>query len=150
MEKSQGAVTADADGQHLIEDVLTVGSQLVEYQNDYVIGVRDFTEPHVPMRSKVGNFLASQVFKLLFGYYLHDTQTGLRGVGVKEFNACSNLSGYGFEYEINMLMYIAKNKKKIDEVEISTVYHEEHFSNYSTFSDSLSIAGALVKGYFSK
>ncbi|MBG9984353.1 glycosyltransferase family 2 protein [Aerococcaceae bacterium DSM 111022] len=143
-----GAVTADADGQHLVNDVLAVGDQLINFQNDYVIGIRDFTEPHVPFRSKLGNYLASQVFSLLFGYYLHDTQTGLRGIAENEFYACSHLTGEGFEYEINMLMYIAKNKKSVDEVEISTVYHEEHFSNYSTFSDSLSIAGALMRGYF--
>ncbi|MBG9982842.1 glycosyltransferase family 2 protein [Aerococcaceae bacterium DSM 111020] len=144
----KGAVTADADGQHLIQDVLNIGDALIEKDVDFVIGVRDFTEPQVPLRSKIGNFLASHLFKLLFKYYLHDTQTGLRGVKNSQFHNCSSIDGAGFEYEINMLIYIARNRLSFYEERITTVYHDEHFSNYQTFSDSFSIGMALMKGYF--
>lgn len=144
----KGAVTADADGQHLIQDVLNVGDALIQKDVDFVIGTRDFTEPQVPLRSKIGNFTASHLFKMLFKYYLHDTQTGLRGIKHSQFEACSNIDGDGFEYEINMLIYIARGNFSFYEQKITTVYHDVHFSNYQTFSDSLSIGLALMKGYF--
>lgn len=144
----KGAITADADGQHLVKDVVKLMDELDQGIFDFVLGIRDFSNDHVPLRSKIGNYLASLVFKWLFGYYLQDTQTGLRGIKNSEFIACSKISGEGFDYEINMLIYMARQQKNVREVVISTVYHDDHFSNYRTIVDSLAIGRALLKGYF--
>ena len=48
-------VTADADGQHRVEDVCTVGRAAAEETDRLVLGVRDLTGPQVPARSKLGN-----------------------------------------------------------------------------------------------
>ena len=73
-------VTADADGQHSVQDVCAVGRAALEETDRLVLGVRDLTLPQVPPRSKLGNRLTSWAFHLLYGVRLADTQTGLRGI----------------------------------------------------------------------
>ena len=48
------AVTADADGQHLAKDIAAVSSVALESES-VVLGVRDFSNPNVPPKSKAGN-----------------------------------------------------------------------------------------------
>lgn len=143
----KGIITADADGQHLAADVLNVGDQLIAGQEDFILGVRSFAKGEVPFRSFVGNRLASKAFELLVDYYLEDTQTGLRGVKHSQLEWLKELSGDRFEYEINMLIQIAHRRLSVKEVQIQTVYHDDHTSNYETIKDSLAIGAQLIKGY---
>lgn len=144
----EAVVTADADGQHLVEDVVRVGNHLIKTGADAVFGVRDFKQDNVPFRSWLGNFLASNIFKLLSGYYIHDTQTGLRGIAIDELDWLSELSGNRFDYESLMLVYLTKQNKYIEEVTISTIYDENHQSNFDTFSDTFHIAKLVLGEYF--
>ena len=52
-------VTADADGQHTIEDVCAVGQAALEKADALVLGVRDLSLPQVPPKSRVGNRISS-------------------------------------------------------------------------------------------
>ena len=70
-------VTADADGQHLTKDIIATAMEAKE-QEKVVLGVRNFSDPNVPSRSKMGNRITCTVFKLFFGMKITDTQTGLR------------------------------------------------------------------------
>lgn len=144
-----GMVSADADGQHLLEDVLRVGEALLNEDAEYVLGVRNFSDPSVPKRSLLGNRLASTLFKWLYGYKIEDTQTGLRGWHRQELANLIALRGNRFEYEINMLIMIAKQHKSLHLVEIETVYHDNHTSHYSTIQDSVRIGWHMFKGIFS-
>lgn len=141
-------VTADADGQHLVKDIVRVGNHLVETGADAVLGVRNFKEDNVPFRSWLGNTLASNVFKLLSGYYIHDTQTGLRVIASTELDWLSELPGDRFDYESLMLVYLTKKNKYIEEITISTIYEEDHQSNFSTFTDTFHIAKLVLGEYF--
>ncbi|MCI6557392.1 glycosyltransferase family 2 protein [Schaalia hyovaginalis] len=69
-------VTADADGQHLVEDILAVGREC-DKSGEIVLGVRSF-DGDVPFRSKFGNDATAFAFRLATGVRLPDTQTGLR------------------------------------------------------------------------
>ncbi|MGX7106158.1 glycosyltransferase family 2 protein [Hutsoniella sourekii] len=141
-----GLVTADADGQHAIRDVIAAGEKLESSQADIVLGMRRFDYEHVPFRSRLGNELTAKVFNCLYGVYIRDTQTGLRAWTKELCQPFSELVGSGFEYEINMLIYLAKNQLNWESIDISTIYHSEHFSNYQTVKDSSKIAWQLIKG----
>ena len=126
-----GVVTADSDGQHRPQDTKKVVHSLLEHPESLILGTRDFNEEQVPFKSRYGNRITSVVFALLYGSYLHDTQTGLRGVGRKWLQPLCQLSGERFEYEIRMLIFAARKKIPMKEVRIETIYindnQETHF-----------------------
>lgn len=145
-----GVVTADADGQHLIKDVLTVGEHLKKEQNDFILGVRNFEKKEMPFRSFLGNTVTSRVFQGLFGIYIADTQTGLRGIATSELDWVVRLKGNYFEFEMNMLMNMIKKQKHMVRVDIEAVYEDEHVSYFDTYADSIRIASQMLKEYLGK
>ena len=73
-----GVITADADGQHAVEDCWRLAQALCGDRDALYLGSRDFSLGHVPPKSRWGNRITSGVFRLLYGQWLPDTQTGLR------------------------------------------------------------------------
>ena len=73
-----GVITADADGQHTVADCLHLAEQLEKGERALYLGSRDFNLENIPPKSRSGNKITSVIFKLLYGQYLPDTQTGLR------------------------------------------------------------------------
>lgn len=129
----RGIITVDSDGQHLVKDVIKVSNALDNTTSPTLfLGTRDFDYDFVPFKSRFGNKITSILFAALNGKYLHDTQTGLRGIS-KDLLASGylQLQGERFEYEINMLIYAVKKKQNIQEIPIETVYinanNETHF-----------------------
>ena len=94
LEGVEGVVTADADGQHSPVDLARVALRVMELlalgREGAVFGVRAFDEDHVPMKSRHGNTLTSAVIKALFGHWISDTQTGLRGFPLNLALKCSD------------------------------------------------------------
>jgi len=71
-------VTADADGQHTLEDIVQVAQETVR-SGAPVLGSRAFAGK-VPFRSRFGNTLTRYVFATATGAKMSDTQSGLRGL----------------------------------------------------------------------
>lgn len=143
-----GIVTADADGQHLIKDVINVGECLVKRTDGFVLGTRDFDRKSVPTRSFIGNNFTSRAIRLLFGMYIQDTQTGLRGIVTKELPWLIQLPGDHFDYEMTMLIQLIKQKKRIIRFDIEAVYEDEHVSYYNTYEDTVRIAKHILREVF--
>lgn len=141
-----GIITADADGQHAIDDIFTIADRLEENRYDYILGMRQFERKNTPFRNFLGNTLSSYAFKLLYGIYLKDTQTGLRGIAHHEIEEALRIKGEAFEYEMNMLIYMSKEHKNILMLDIKTIYGEEYSSHFSAIIDSLKIVGVGLKG----
>jgi len=76
---SPGVVTADADGQHSVSDIINVAEKLLLAPQKLHLGTRLF-DSNAPARSKIGNILTRFIFKLFTGTSVSDTQTGLRGI----------------------------------------------------------------------
>ncbi len=142
-----GVITADADGQHAVEDVYKLATALADMQSGILLGVRDFSQNNVPFRSKLGNRATSLIFRLLYGYKLEDTQTGLRAIPVKELPQIARLKGERYEYEINMLIYARKMNIAMKEIPIQTLYfnHNEG-SHYNSIIDSIRVFRKLISG----
>lgn len=145
-----GIVTADADGQHSIKDVLEVGNRLDTIEEGFVLGSRVFKKKYMPFRSWIGNRFTSIVFKLFFGQYIRDTQTGLRGITTKELDWVIPLNGDHFEYEMNMLIQMIRKNKRIICVDIAALYKKEHTSHFETYKDAKLVARAILNHYFNR
>lgn len=127
----QGVITADADGQHTVPDTLKLTEKLSD-QKELLLGSRDFSRKskNVPFKSRAGNRITSCMFKLLYGRWLPDTQTGLRAFNRDLIDFSLRISGDRFEYEMNQLIWCAKKKIPMTPVEIETVYLDENKSSH--------------------
>ena len=142
-------VTADCDGQHLVDDVFNVFSYASEFGDSFVLGVRDFSQDHVPKRSRVGNVFTRRAYKFLYGVRISDTQTGLRAFPYALLDSLLDIKGDRFEYEMNQLIVLHKKDIPIREVPIATVYEEkpddvEKVSHYHAFKDSMRVGKVLL------
>lgn len=143
---AEGLVVVDADGQHILPDVLRVCDALKEHPDALVIGSRLFTGK-VPFRSKFGNTVTRYVFALASGSKVHDTQTGLRAFSVSRIEDMLSFKGERYEYEMNMLLGASERQIPIHEVYIETVYLDEEnsSSHFNPLKDSLRIYGCIIK-----
>lgn len=140
-----GVVTADADGQHLTEDILATAAAMVE-KNTVVLGVRDFSLPHVPKSNRAGNKITIAVFRLFFGMKISDTQTGLRAFPRETLPVILTAKGDRYEFETYMLFLMNQHKLPFHEVGISTVYIEENkSSHFRIVRDSARIYALILK-----
>jgi len=141
-----GAVTADADGQHLPEDILACARRMRERPDALVLGCRNFDDPSVPARNGMGNRITRTFMKLLCGVTVTDTQTGLRGIPASFLSDLLEVPGERFEFETNMLLETRTRQVPISEVPISTVYIEQgRQSHFHPLRDSIRIYALLLK-----
>lgn len=144
-----GIVTADSDGQHTAPDLLKVTQAVAEHPGTLVLGSRDFKADNVPGKSQAGNRLTSFFFALLYGKWLPDTQTGLRGFTMDLAPLMLEVPGDRFEYEMNMLILASSRHIGFHLVTIQTIYLEENRrTHFRPFHDSVRIYGQLFKNFF--
>src|SRR5262245_32557775 len=93
-----GIVTADADGQHTVKDIVGVADTLTEAPDRAIFGAREFAGD-VPLRSKVGNYFSRYAYRFLIGVKLSDTQTGLRGIPRRLMELCLEIRSNRYEFE---------------------------------------------------
>ena len=145
----QGVITVDSDGQHTVEDVIKLRDRLREQGLSLILGTRDFNGREVPFKSRYGNKVTSLVFQLLYGVKVFDTQTGLRAVPMAFLGDYCRLEGERFEYEMNMLIYGALHRQRIESCPIQTVYFDHNSeTHFRPAADSLRIYRVLLKGFF--
>lgn len=138
-------VTADADGQHRLPDVLRVAEASAEHPDSLILGVRKFGKG-TPVRSMMGNQITKAVFRFVTGQKISDTQTGLRAFKVGMIPYLCGIGGDRFEYETNMLLDCARNKIPMREVPIETVYLDGNaHSHFRTVRDSYLIYKEIIQ-----
>ena len=120
--EAAGIITADADGQHTVPDCIRLAEKLSEGERAVYLGSRDFSLPDIPPKSRSGNKITSTVFKLFYGVWLPDTQTGLRAFRREELPFMLNVSGERYEYEMKVLIACATSNLPMIPVTIETIY----------------------------
>ncbi len=142
-------ITADADGQHTVEDVLRMAQALSENGEGLLLGSRDFSQADVPPKSRMGNRITSVVFKLLYGRWVPDTQTGLRGFLRALLPMMIAVRGDRYEYEMNVLIECAAHRMPMRALPIATVYENNNEgSHFRAVRDSARIYGVIFGGFF--
>lgn len=145
-----GCITADSDGQHSPECILSCAKALLEHPDALIMGCRCFDKENVPARSEFGNKCTRVVMKYLAGVSVSDTQTGLRGIPAFFMKELLSVKGERFEFETNMLLETKADKISIVEVPIQTIYIEENkTSHFNPVKDSIKIYMVFGKFLFS-
>lgn len=136
-------VTADADGQHLPEDIVKVVSEGAR-TSEAVLGVRNLSMP-IPWRSFLGNRITAGLMRLVLGLNVSDTQTGLRAFPLSMLPRLLEAPGDGYEYEMRQLTDIL-SIGPLKEVPIHTVYEPGNpTSHFDPFFDSMKIYWVLLR-----
>lgn len=136
-------VTADADGQHAIKDIIRV-SEKIHATGGIVLGSRAFTGK-IPLKSRMGNDLSRFTYAIASSLYLQDNQTGLRGFEVSYCDWLCSIGGKHYDYEINMLMYAAKRNIPIHEIPIRTIYSNGNKgSHFRPFADTVRLQAKIL------
>ena len=144
-----GVVTADADGQHTLRDILRIIEAMREHPNALVLGSREFTGD-VPFKSRWGNRITRFVYALASGVHVSDTQTGLRGLPECAIPAMITIDGERYEYEMNVLLKLRDMKLGVVEVPIETIYIDDNSgSHFNPVRDAIRIYAVIFKYLFS-
>ncbi len=147
-EETQNIIVAvDADGQHLAIDALRAAHTAMGNPGALVLGSRTLNHTEtVPLRSRFGNAVTRQVFRMATGVPVYDTQTGLRAFTADLIPSLLAVSGDRYEYELNVLMDFAGRGIPIREIGIETVYLEGNkSSHFDTVRDSYRIYKEIAK-----
>ena len=149
MPDASGVITADADGQHTVEDCWRLAEALQEEKKALYLGSRDFNLPDVPPKSRFGNKTTSGVFWALYGQWLPDTQTGLRAFRREELDFMIDVPGERFEYEMQVLIACARASIPMIPLTIETVYENENAgTHFHPIRDSWRIYKVILGSFF--
>lgn len=140
-----GIVTADADGQHVQEDILKVERELLSHPRQLIIGARKF-RGKIPFRSRFGNIVTRLFFRFIAGLKLSDTQSGLRAIPRFLVEEMLEVTTSGYDFELDMLMRAARRRIRIKEVRINTIYiGKNNTSHFNPLVDSLKIYFVFIR-----
>lgn len=143
---SKGVITVDGDGQHLPKDIRACAEAMLAEGNKVVLGVRDFSKPDVPFKSRNGNNITKAVFRIFCGIRISDTQTGLRAIPAQYLPLMGEIAGERYEYETNQLLILKDKGIALHEVVIDTVYIDDNASShFHPFRDSWRIYKIIFK-----
>jgi len=130
-------VTADGDGQHIKEDIISVANAGKEHPSALILGVRDWSK--APPKSASGNKWSARYFRFATSRKITDCQTGLRAIPSDAFDMALATYGYRFDYEMNFLLPASREFGFI-EVPIHTIYEEGNKgTHFRPVADSLLI-----------
>lgn len=138
-------VTMDCDGQHTIKDAINLANISEKNSNSLIIGKR-IRSKKTPIRSRIGNSITRFIYKITTNLDVYDTQSGLRAFTDELTDFLINIEGNRYEYEMNVLLECPKQKIKIKEVEIETIYiNNNENSHFNTIKDSLLVYKEIIK-----
>ncbi|MBN2147142.1 MAG: glycosyltransferase family 2 protein [Anaerolineales bacterium] len=138
-------ITADADGQHSVKDILAVAEETLRHPGTLILGSRQF-DKDVPPRSMFGNTTTRWVIRLFFGLRIWDTQTGLRGIPRKALPFIYQIPYDRYELELLMLLLCKKNHIPVREIPIETIYIEKNrSSHFNPLLDSARVYWMLIR-----
>ena len=146
--EASGVITADSDGQHTVADCWKLAEALTEDKRVLYLGSRDFNLPNIPPKSRFGNKTTSAVFKLLYGQWLPDTQTGLRAFKREDLQFMIDVPGERFEYEMQVLIACARANIKMVPITIETVYENDNAgTHFHPIRDSYRIYKVILGNF---
>ena len=138
-------ITADADGQHSVADILKVAAATEQQAGTMIIGSRQF-DKDVPPKSMFGNTVTRWVMRLFFGIRLWDTQTGLRGIPRCLLPALIEIPYDHYELEMEMLLVARRHSVPLVEIPIETIYIEKNrASHFKPLLDSTRVYFVLFR-----
>lgn len=142
--------TMDSDGQHRVEDAKKLMKACSKNKDILYLGKR-IRSKKTPIRSRIGNSITRFIYKKVAGLDIYDTQTGLRAFSDNLIDKLLEVSGSRFEYEMNVLLEFAREKIKMKEIKIETIYIDNNSgTHFNGIKDSYRIYKDIIKHITSK
>ena len=137
-------VTMDSDGQHRVEDALTLLAAAEEDRGALILGQRTW-EKDMPFKSRLGNGLTRGLFRMVSGQKIYDTQTGLRAFSCDLTDYMLGIRGDRYEYEMNVLLNLKDAGIPVREIPIETIYIDDNKgTHYHALRDSAIILREIL------
>lgn len=141
-----GIITADADGQHALNDIMNLSQLFVEKKEDLLLGVRQIAKSDIPFRSRLGNTVTRFLFNLLTKSQIIDTQSGLRAIPTKLVKQLIKSKSSGYEFEFEMFFIAKKFGIAIEQIPIETIYLDNNkSSHFKPLLDSFKIYSVFIR-----
>lgn len=118
-------VTMDGDGQHDAKDVLSLFRELEKGEANIVNGSRFLKRQSIPWFRRLANQCGNLINFLLSGYWVSDSQSGMKGFGPQAIHEMKDLSP-GYEWCLDVFRVANWRGWRVSEVPISV--------NYSSYS----------------
>jgi len=141
------AITMDADGQHDSADMIKVLNELFKQKSDIVIGSRLINTRDMPWYRVLLNKGGGMFTFVLFGIYIKDSQSGLRGFNQKALVKIS-FNSNNYTYNSELMWRIKQNKLTVKEIPIKVIYSEYSLSKGQTNWEAVHIVRELLKYRF--
>jgi len=143
-----GMITADADGQHLVDDIVKVTQCLNQNPTKVIIGARTFTKD-IPLRSFIGNRSMCWIVKIVFRRDIADCQSGLRAIPYQYMRVYLETKQNRFDFVIASLLNFFKNKIPVVSEPIKTVYIDDNkSSHFRPIKDSYETIKVILQYWF--
>ncbi len=138
-------VVMDCDGQHTPDDAQMLCEAAGDQPDTLFLGSRRQSGTS-PLRSRIGNAVTRWIFRLSSGRRIRDTQTGLRAFSAGLLSEMCRIPGDRYEYEMNVLMYFARNGFPMKELPIETIYIDNNSgSHFRAMQDSWRICREIIR-----
>ena len=147
MRSGDHVLTMDSDGQHYPQDIARFRALVAERSDvHFVLGERLGTAA-MPWKSRIGNAVATALFRLQMGTSIRDTQTGMRLLsGSFARRVCDEVRPGRYETEMDMLIFAVHSLPRIDSVEIDTIYLDGNAAtHFRALTDSWRVLARLVR-----
>ncbi|EHP85539.1 glycosyltransferase family 2 protein [Methanotorris formicicus] len=141
-------VTFDADGQHDPKDIEKVAKPILEDIYDVVVGSRLMDKNEVknmPLIKRIGNWGLNFITYLMGGYFVTDSQSGLRAFSYEAAKKIVNdLKSNRYEVSSEFIVLFKKHNLKFKEVPIKTIYTEYSMSRGTNVKTGFKILFKLI------
>jgi len=144
---ADAVVTMDADGQHRASDAGRVFERLGQGDVDFVIGSRMLAGAEgagkMPVHRVLFNAVGNALTYLLFGVWVTDSQSGLRGLsrGAAE---TIDLRTNGMEVSSEFIKELRERRWRMAEIAIPAIYTEYSLSKGQSFLVGVKTAAKLI------
>ena len=139
-ENADFIVTFDADGQHDVDDIEKLVKALEE---GYDVAIGNRINEKMPFVRKIGNIGLDFVTYMLFGIYVHDSQSGLRAF-TREAAEKIEINTNRMEVSSEIITEIGRKNLKLKEVPIKTIYTKYSLSKGNSVWNGFKIALKLL------
>ena len=140
------ALTLDADGQHLPDQIPVLLAASDAAPDAIVVGVRRKEGFEIRRVARLGNWVADHLMRWIAGRPLPDTQSGFRVYPVGPTLALGT-RGTRYDFETEVLLRAARTGMPVLGVPVTVYYPPvaERVSHYRPWSDTLRIIGSVLR-----
>jgi glycosyltransferase involved in cell wall biosynthesis len=143
---ADAVITMDGDGQHCAEDAAKIFTRLAQGDVDFVLGSRMTKGPdagHMPAHRVLFNTVGNLLTYLLFGRWVTDSQSGLRGLSEKAARSL-DLRTNGMEVSSEFIKESKDKHWRFAEVPIKAIYTDYSLSKGQNFFVGVKVAIRLI------